>query len=446
MNPYNPINWFRKAAPTAITPDASEVDATAWTVELINQLSDEYATLAKPYTDNPVVRAAVESMRRNATKATLQVGYYDEDGGFEPVDHPLCDMWLRPSAGETDASIIEHFYNSILENGNGYAYFTPSPDGFVREIQPIPFGWIQTPEMGIAIGEIARMPIRGWDYLRGYDFTADYQYIGHIKTGRSINSMAFGRSPLEAVKAELALIKMVSIYETTILSRSGVPSWLISLTGPSAQAMGREQIAVLQNDFKRATSGRSVGRPFVHKGEMKLETPGFSPKDLSVAELTEIAVARVCGVLGWAPMSLKQPDTGKTYSNLVEANKASWRDAVIPFLEQIAGELTKAVRTLPFAFGDMRSAPDAEIAVRFDTSQIEELAVDQKEVAARAVALYQAGIVTVDEARTMLGLGDMSDAMEDETPQEEAADDTPDTQDTPDTEDNTDTSVEDTPQ
>jgi hypothetical protein len=111
-------------------------------------------------------------------------------------------------------------------------------------------------------------------------------------------------------------------------------------------------------------------------------------------------------------MSLKQPDTGKTYSNLVEANKASWRDAVIPFLDLVAGELTRLVQTLPIACNGMTSQPDQSLCVRFDTSQIEELSVDRKALMDIATAGVNAGIFTVNEARATLGLGEMEEPPE----------------------------------
>jgi hypothetical protein len=152
-------------------------------------------------------------------------------------------------------------------------------------------------------------------------------------------------------------------------------------------------------------------------GEVDISTPGFSPEQLSVAKMAEMAVCRVCGVLGWAPMSLKQPDTGKTYSNLIEANKASWRDAVIPFLEQLSTALTKAVRENAFRYQDETFAADPELVVRFDTSQIEELAIDADKMAERAMRLWNngAGIIDANEARSIMGLGDMTDEQKAET-------------------------------
>jgi hypothetical protein len=81
----------------------------------------------------------------------------------------------------------------------------------------------------------------------------------------------------------------------------------------------------------------------------------------------------------------------------------------MPFLEQLAAGLTKAVQSMSFAYNGTTAAADASLVVRFDMSQIEELAVDQEMVARRAVSLSAAGIVTINEARAMLGLADMPD-------------------------------------
>lgn len=410
-----PFNLFSKSIPAASVPTQAQLEASAWTVDVLNSLSEEYSTLARPFTDNSIVRAAIETMRDNAAKAVLQVGYFDNEGGFEPIDHPLLRIWQDAAPGESDISIIEEAYTSILEDGNSYFALVTDQDqttgGTVRELQPMPSQWLQSPPqtvLGSAIGKIETYQFRGWDGGRGYEEAIPGDKVLHLKKGRSTTSRAFGRSPLEAVPAELALIKLVSIYETTILSRAGVPSWLVSLLGPTASVMTQVQLDKLKLDMKNSVSGKKVTTPLIFPGaEMKISTPGFSPKDLSVQELAEMAVARVCGVLGWAPMTLKQPDTGKTYSNLTEANKASWRGAVIPFLELFAAGLTKAVRRLSFAYGDAIAKPDANLSVRFNLDQIEELAVDQKAVADRVVALGNAGFITIDEGRAEIGKGPM---------------------------------------
>jgi HK97 family phage portal protein len=264
--------------------------------------------------------------------------------------------------------------------------------------------------MGESINEVLEYPVMGSDWGRSYNYSVPVELMLAFRQGRSTYAQSRGVSTLDSVVAEMALVKIIGQYETTVLSRSGVPSLIVSLK--TLGNLSDAQLSQVQADLARAVSGKAVGRPFVGTSEMDIKSPGFSPKDLSVSEMADLATARICGVLGWAPMSLKQPDTGKTYSNLVEANKASWRDAVIPFLDLVAGELTRLVQTLPIACNGMTSQPDESLCVRFDTSQIEELSVDRKALMDIATAGVNAGIFTVNEARATLGLGEMEEPEE----------------------------------
>jgi hypothetical protein len=97
---------------------------------------------------------------------------------------------------------------------------------------------------------------------------------------------------------------------------------------------------------------------------------------------------------------------------------------VIPFLDLVAGDLSRIVQTLPVACNGITSQPDSRLCVRFDTSQIEELSVDRKALMDIAAAGVGAGILTVNEARATLGLGEMEEpegsAMDSESVQESA--------------------------
>ena len=414
---------FTKSVREGVTANTADIAATSWTVDMMTGLSNDYMTLARPYNQVSVVQAAIQAMKRNATKATMQVGRWDEDGGFAPVYHPLQQLWQRPSPGESDATVLEHLYSSLCDNGNAYVQvITNTAGNAVTELMPIPSPWVLRPVMGESINEVLEYPVMGSDWGRSYNYSVPAELMLAFRQGRSTYAQSRGVSTLDSVVAEMALVKIIGQYETTVLSRSGVPSLIVSLK--TLGNLSDAQLSQVQADLARAVSGKAVGRPFVGTSEMDIKSPGFSPKDLSVSEMADLATARICGVLGWAPMSLKQPDTGKTYSNLVEANKASWRDAVIPFLDLVAGELTRLVQTLPIACNGMTSQPDESLCVRFDTSQIEELSVDRKALMDIATAGVNAGIFTVNEARATLGLGEMEEPEEVEAvePEEPAAD------------------------
>ena len=285
-------------------------------------LSNDYMSLARPYTQVSVVQASIQAMRRNALKAIMQVGKWDEDGGFIPVDHPLQELWQRPSPGETDATVLEYLYASLCDSGNAYIQVIANTAGSaVTELMPVPSAWILRPVMGESINEVIEYPVMGSDWGRSYNYVVPAEFMLAFRQGRSSYAQSRGVSVLDSVVAEMALVKIIGQYETTVLSRSGVPSLIVSLK--TLDNLADDQLTQIQADLARAVSGKAVGRPFVGTSEMDIKSPGFSPKDLSVSEMADLATARICGVLGWAPMSIKQPDTGKTYSNLVEANKAS---------------------------------------------------------------------------------------------------------------------------
>lgn len=416
-----------KSLRAGVVANATDIEASAWTVDVMTGLNNDFATLARPYSQVSVVQAAIQAMRRNASKAVMQVGKWDECGGFIPVEHPLQHLWQRPGPGETDITLLEFIYASILDNGNCYIQIIISRGGAVAELMPIPATWIMRPIMGESINEVLEWPIIGSDWGRVYNYSVPAAEMIHLRTSRTTYAMSRGMSVLESTVAELALLKILAQYETTVLSRSGVPSLIVSL-----KTMGNltdDQLAQIKNDLNRAVSGKAVGRSFVGTSEMDIKSPGFSPKDLSVSEMADLATARVCGVTGWSPMSLKQPDTGKTYSNLIEANKSSWRDAIIPFLDMVAGKLSEIVQTLPVTCRGQTSQPDPELCVRFDVSSVEELAGDKKILMDWAVAGVNAGIITIDEARADLGYGKMAvanamEATEVGTYQDDAADDT----------------------
>lgn len=412
-----------------VTPLASDIESHGWTTDIMTAIKDDHMSTARPYAQVNVVQAAIQAMRRNAAKTVMEVGYFDEEGGFTCVEHPLQHLWHRPAPGESDITILEFVYENILEYGNAYVQIIANKAGdAVTEFMAIPYYWIQPPVMGQSLMEVELYRAIGTDWGRQYNFETPGQMMMHFRTGRSMYRRIQGVSVLDSVVSEMALLKTLAQYETTILQRSGVPSWIVSTK--NTVPLTDTQVGQMQGDLKRAMQGKAVGKPFITTGELDIKSPGFSPKELSVAEMADLATARVCGVLGWAPMSLKQPDTGKTYSNLIEANKASWRDAVIPFLDMIASELTRIVQTMSVVFEDMRAEPDKDLVVRFNTDQIEELAVDKKALMDYAVAGVNAGVLTVDEARADIGKGPMSESEKQEQAEGETEAETgPETED-----------------
>jgi phage portal protein BeeE len=80
-----------------------------------------------------------------------------------------------------------------------------------------------------------------------------------------------------------------------------------------------------------------------------------------------------------------------TYSNLMEANRAFWRQTIVPLVRRVADDLSY---WLAPAFGDVTLVPD--------TSGVEALGEDVDALWARVGA---ADFLSDAEKRAMLGLG-----------------------------------------
>ena len=105
-------------------------------------------------------------------------------------------------------------------------------------------------------------------------------------------------------------------------------------------------------------------------------------------------MARVFGV----PLPLLEDFSHATLNNVREARRMFWEKTMVPETVFLADAINQGL--LP------RLGPQAQGAeVAFDLSVVEALGETESERTRRHVALVNAGIMTVDEARAERGLG-----------------------------------------
>jgi HK97 family phage portal protein len=115
----------------------------------------------------------------------------------------------------------------------------------------------------------------------------------------------------------------------------------------------------------------------------------LSPKDMDFLQAKHAAAREIALVFGVPPMLLGIPGD-LTYANYAEANRALWRQTVLPLANRIACALAQ---WLSPAFG-------AELRVVIDTDQIDALASDR---AAAWERISAAPFLTLNEKREALG-------------------------------------------
>ena len=130
------------------------------------------------------------------------------------------------------------------------------------------------------------------------------------------------------------------------------------------------------------------------EGGLDWKQMGFSPKDMDFMEARNGAARDIALALGVPPMLLGIPGDN-TYSNYQEANRAFWRQTVLPIVNRLANSLQNWLG--PVWSGDLR--------LGFDRDAVEALATDREALWTR---VNQADFLTVNEKRTATGYGEIS--------------------------------------
>ena len=103
---------------------------------------------------------------------------------------------------------------------------------------------------------------------------------------------------------------------------------------------------------------RNAGRPLLLEGGLDWKPLSLSPKDMDFIEAKAAAAREIALALGVPPMVLGLPGDN-TYANYQEANRAFWRQTVLPFAQRLQGSLATWARD---AFGAIRIAAQCRCA------------------------------------------------------------------------------------
>ena len=135
-----------------------------------------------------------------------------------------------------------------------------------------------------------------------------------------------------------------------------------------------------------------AGRPLLLEGGLSWQSMSLSPKDMDFFQAKNGAAREIALAFGVPPMLLGIPGDN-TYSNLAEANRALWRQTIIPLVRRVADDLGS---WLAPAFG-------RRFALVPDLENVEALAEDRAALWARVGA---ADFLSDEEKRRLVGVGE----------------------------------------
>ena len=347
----------------------------------------DYAALAREgFQKNAVVFRCVRMIAESAGSVPLLV----HDGARELDTHPLLTLLTRPNARQSGAAFLESLIGHLLVAGNAYAEAAVL-DGVPRELHAL-----RPDRMRVVPGT------DGWP--EAYDYTVDAQTVRFRQEGAvpPILHLGFfhplddhyGLSPLEAAAQALDVHNAASAWNKALLDNAARPSGALVYCGPDGANLSEEQFARLKEELESQFSGaRNAGRPLLLDGGLDWKNMALSPKDMDFIEAKNAAAREIALAFGVPPMLLGLPGDN-TYDNCQEANRALWRQSVLPLLSRVLRDL--AYWLAPgFGQGELRLEPDLD--------RIEALSAEREALWRRITA---ADFLSDGEKRAAVGYGE----------------------------------------
>ncbi len=343
-----------------------------------------YASLVNQgFMRNPVVYRCIRLIAETANRVPLLV----QVDGKTVSEHPLAALMQKPNGRQSGAEMLEAVYAYLQTAGNAYLQ-AGIVDGGVKAL------FVLRPDrMAVVAGA------DGWPV--GYDYTAGGRTV-RIGQGSEpvpgVLHMAlfhpmddhYGMGPLEAAQTSLDIHNASAQWNKALLDNAARPSGALVYSAGGG-TLTEEQFRRLKEELEENFSGSAnAGRPMVLDGGIDWKAIAMSPREMDFIEARNAAARDIALAFGVPPMLLGIPGDN-TYANLAEANRALWRQTLVPLVVRVAQELTG---WLGPAFEGAELVPD------FD--KVEALAEDRAALWAR---VGSADFLSDAEKREMVGVG-----------------------------------------
>lgn len=367
----------RKASRAALFA-VSGLGRPAWTPR-------DYTALAREgFQRNAVVHRCVRLIAESAASVPLLL----RDGRREYDAHPLLALLARPNPREAGTGLLEAVYGHLLIAGNAYVEAVLL-DGTPREL------FVLRPDRMRVVPGADGWPA-AYDYRAGsqavrFTQAGDVPPILHLRLFHPSDDH-YGLSPMEAAAVALDIHNASAGWNKALLDNAARPSGALVYAGPDGANLTDAQFERLKAELEAQFQGAAnAGRPLLLEGGLDWRQLSLTPAEMDFMETRAAAVREIALAFGVPPLMLGLPGDS-TYANYAEANRAFWRQTVIPLVRRTAQALA---HWLSPAF-------DAGLALEPDLDCIEALGAEREALWRRVSA---ADFLTDDEKREAVGYG-----------------------------------------
>ncbi|WP_243367562.1 phage portal protein [Microvirga solisilvae] len=373
--------WFQ-AAPEAKASRAHSAIAFYFDGRAVWTPRDYAALSREGFQKNAIVHRAVRLVAEAAASLPLIL----KQDARELSAHPLLSLLTRPNMREGGQRFLESVYGHLMVSGNAYVEAV-GVDGTPSELYAL-----RPDRMRVVPGA------DGWP--AAYEYNVGTENVRFAVAGEAVSPILhltlfhpaddhYGLSPMEAAATALDIHNAAGAWNKALLDNAARPSGALVVGG---NALTDAQFERLKGELETNYQGASnAGRPLLLEGGLDWKPLSLSPKDMDFVEAKAAAAREIALAFGVPPLLLGLPGDN-THANYAEANRAFYRQTVIPLVKRT---MEAFAQWLSPGFGEA-------LQLEPDLDAIEALA-DERESLWRRVSA--ASFLTEDEKREAVGYG-----------------------------------------
>jgi HK97 family phage portal protein len=333
------------------------------------------------YCNNPVSYRALRMIAEACASIPLKVDVAEpwQDG------RTLEDALRNPNSYCCQTEFLERLYLDLLAFGNSYVEA-------VQTMHGVEF-YLLRPDHVTIVSDADGWPI-SYDHQHGGQVRrlrnhGDQPTILHVKF-HCPGDDHYGYGPLQAARGSIAMHNTAMEWNRSLFVNAARPSGALVYKGADGQGhLTEEQFERLKRELEDNFQGAgNAGRPLLLEGGLDWSSISLSPQDMEFISAKHSAARDIALAFGVPPMLLGIPGDN-TYSNYAEANRAFWRQTIIPLKRRVTSALSRFMH---------KYYPNAEIVIDLDA--VPALAEERQALWAR---LSEADFLSRAEKRVAAG-------------------------------------------
>jgi len=337
------------------------------------------------YKMNDAIYACVNMIGRTASGIPWCLFRQSGDKIIEVQKHALVDFKNRPAKALSWPKFIERVFGYYFTSGNCYLRKLVGSFGMRAEIEFLRPDCVRIKTNALGISH--------YEYTyKGRITLIPPEEVLHFKTFNPEDEL-YGLSPVEAIARQVDIATLNQAWTISFLENEAMIGGKIK----SKQSMTEAQKESIKEQIRTEHGGvLNMGKWLVLEGDMDAERFPAPMKELDSTPLERLILRKICAVFNIAP-ELMGDARAKTFSNVKMARKALYTETVLPVLDQFRDEFNIWIV--------QDFDPSKSLFLDYDTSDIEALSEDQKELWERINSAVDRGVITRNEGRKLLKHG-----------------------------------------